>query len=96
MTWNVQRLSLRENNRRRLRRVVEYVERREWETVCLTELKAEDEGVVWLGEDEGRVTVVHSRRAGVLLRGRALDKWIEEGQTMWLEDRVTAVVYGGM
>jgi len=96
VTWNVQRMSLRENNRGRLRRVVEYCERSGWEIVCLTELKTEDVGVVWLGEEETQVAVVHSKRSGVLLRGVALRRWIEEGQQKWMDERVTAVVLGGL
>ena len=54
VTWNVRRLSVRETNRRRLRSVVERVRRERWEMVLLTELTADKEGVVWLGEDEER------------------------------------------
>ena len=54
MTWNVQGLSLRENNRERLLRVLERVRLNDWEIVCLTELRAESSGVLWLGEgDDG-------------------------------------------
>ena len=44
VAWNVRRLSVRETNRSRMR----------WEMVLLTELKADEKGVVWLGEDEER------------------------------------------
>ena len=50
--WNVRRLSARETNRRRLRSVDEWVRQDRWEMVLLTELKADEEGVVWMGEDE--------------------------------------------
>ena len=69
VTWNVQKLSLREENRRRLRRVCEKVEKEGWEIVLLTELTAAGDGVVWLGEGGSRIAVIHSARAGILLRG---------------------------
>ena len=49
VTWNVRRLSVRETNRRRLRSVAERVRQEVWEMVLLTELRADEEGVVWLG-----------------------------------------------
>ena len=45
---------MRETNRRRQRSVAERVRQERWEMVLLTELKADEEGVVWLGEDEER------------------------------------------
>ena len=86
VTWNVQGMSMRENNRNRMRRVVDRITREGWEIVCLTELRAEGEGVVWLGEDECRVAVVHGRKSGVLLRGGALEAWINEGQSKWVNE----------
>ena len=96
VTWNVQGMSVRESNRDRMRRVVDRIVREGWEVVCLTELRADGEGVVWLGEDECRVAVVHGRKSGVLLRGGALEAWISEGQSKWVSERVTAVVFAGM
>ena len=96
VTWNVQGMSVRENNRERMRRVVGKVVHEGWEIVCLTELRAESEGVVWLGDDECRVVLVHGKKSGVLLRGSAMEKWVEEGQSKWMYERVSAVVFGGM
>ena len=96
MTWNVQGMSVRENNRNRMRRVVDRIAREGWEVACLTELRADGEGVVWMGEDECKVAVVHGRKSGVLLRGGALEAWIREGQSKWVSERVTAVVFAGM
>ena len=39
---------------------------------------------------------MHGRKAGVLLRGKALLRWIEEGQQKWINERVTAVSVGGV
>ena len=55
VTWNVQGMSVRENNRMRMRRVSDKIVSEGWEVACLTEIRAESEGVVWLGEDECRV-----------------------------------------
>ena len=96
VTWNLQGMSMGENNRNRMRRVVDRITREGLEIVCLTELRAEGDGVVWLGEDECRVAVVHGRKSGVLLRGGALEAWINEGQSKWVSERVTAVVFAGM
>ena len=96
VTWNLQRVSLREQNRGRLRRVAEWVEQRGWEVVLVTELFGKGEGVIWMGENEHRTALVHGRKAGVLLRGTALLRWIEEGQQKWIYERVTAVLFGGI
>ena len=55
--------------------------------VLLTELRADEEGVVWLGEDEERVVLIHGKKAGVMLRGEALEKWVEGGaaEMVWGE-----------
>ena len=79
-----------------MRKVEDRIFKEDWEVVCLTEMRAEREGIVWLGEDECRVVVVHGRRSGVLLRGGALEAWINEGQRKWVSERVTAVVFAGM
>ena len=89
VTWNLQRVSLREQNRGRLRRVAEWVEQRGWEVALVTEHFGA--GEIWMGENEHRTALVHGRKAGVFLRGIALLRWIEEGQQKWIYERVTAV-----
>ena len=68
VTWNLQRIATREQNRARLRRVVNYVKRNNWEIVLISELKASAYGVIWLGEEEDLTVVIHSRKAGIMLR----------------------------
>ena len=80
VTWNLQNVSMREENRRRLKRVGERAEREGWEIVLIQEISATGDGIVWLGEGENRVAIVHSVRAGIILRGSSLDRWIREGQ----------------
>ena len=64
--------------------------------VLLTELRADEEGLVWLGEDEERVVLIRGKKAGVMLRGEALGKWVEGGQQKWFGERVVADVVGGL
>ena len=95
-TWNVQRLSMRINNRERLRRVVAKIEEEGWEIVMLSEILEERGGVIWLGDEENRVVIVHSEKAAVVMRGEVVQKWIEEGQKCWRGKRMAAVSVGGM
>ena len=95
-TWNVQRLSMRLNNRERLRRVVTMIEEEGWEIVCLSEISVERGGVIWLGEEGSRVVIVHSEKSAVVMRGDVAQKWIEEGQKCWKGKRMAAVSVGGM
>ena len=45
-----------------------------WEVIWVTQLFGEGEGVIWMGENEQRIALVHGRKAGVLLRGTAVLK----------------------
>ena len=47
-------------------------------------------------EDEETVVLIHGKKVGVILRGEALEKWVEGGQQKWLGERVVAVVVGGL
>ena len=49
-----------------------------WEIVLLSEISSDDEGVLWLGEEEERVVVVHAKKSAVVLRGEALEVWVRE------------------
>lgn len=90
-TWNVQRMTLRENNRRRLRRVLDYIERRNWQIVLLSEIKADSNGILWLGEEERLIAVVHSKKTAICLRGGLLKEWISEGKKRSYSERTTSV-----
>merc|ERR1711888_189860 len=95
-TWNVQRLSMRINNRERLRRVVTRIEEEGWELVLLSEILEERGGVIWLGDESNRVIIVHSEKSAVVMRGEMAEKWIEEGQKCWRGKRMVAVSLGGI
>ena len=96
VTWNVQRLSMNQNNRQRLRRVIGRIIKEKWEIVLLSEIRAEEDNVIWFDERDGKVAVIHSKKAAIVLRGETAQIWIEEGQKKWFEDRVVAVVIGGI
>ena len=77
-------------------RVLERVRLNGWEIVCLTELRAESSGVLWLGEGNDGFVIVHSQRVAVVMRGEALRLWRDEGQQKLMDERVVAVVLGGL
>ena len=55
--------------------------------VLSTELKANEEGVVWLVENEERLVLLHEINAGVMLRREALENWLEGGQKKCFGER---------
>ena len=94
VTWNLQGISMRENNRTRLRRVCAWVVNEGWEIVLISEVRAEGDGVIWLGEDDNRVAIIHSRKSAILLRGRWLERWMMDRQRKDFSERTTTVVIG--
>ena len=67
-------LSLRENNWRRLRRVLALIEKKKWEIVLLSETRAESRDVLWLGEEGREMMVVHMEGTVVVLRGNMMER----------------------
>ena len=59
--------------------------------MLVSELRSEDEGVIWLGEREEQMAIIHSKRAGIILQGRSLQKWIEDGERRRYTERTVAV-----
>ena len=90
-TWNQQGLSVHERNRGRLRRVVTHTLREGWEVTLISELRAKTQGVIWLGEGQDQVAVVHSPKSGIILSGSALEAWVEQGQKKSFSERTTSV-----
>ena len=84
VTWNVRRLSVRETKRRRLRSVAERVRQERWEMVLLTVLRADEEGVVWLGEDEESVVLIHAREFVCKWKGARKGEWWSNRDTIRL------------
>ena len=96
VTWNLQRYSLREQNRSRLGGWLSMWSRGNARYCWLRNFFWEGKVVIWMGEDQHRTALVHGRTAGILLRGTALLRWIEEGQLKWMFESVTAVSVGGV
>ena len=96
VAWNVQRMSLVSRVKQKARSVAEYARKCGWDVVLLSEVWAEGEGVVWMGEEEERVAIGHGERAGVLLRGEALKAWSAEGMTRKISPRHVSVKVKGM
>ena len=91
VAWNVQRMSVGTRNKRKAKTVAEEMIKKEWDVILLAEVRGENRGVVWLGEDEKKVVIVHSEKATVMLRGRWLEAWLEEGQKVTYDERVVSV-----
>ena len=95
VAWNVQRMSLVSREKRKARSVAEYARKCGWDVVLLSEVWAEGEGVVWMGEEEERVAIVHGEKAGVLLRGEVLKAWSAEGMRYKISNRHVSVKVRG-
>ena len=94
LTRNLQGISTRERNRDRLRRTVEHARQQGWDVVLVSEMRSEQDGVIWLGEGDEQAVVVHSMRSGVILRGEALKEWIAGKQQKSFAERVTTTQIG--
>ena len=58
--------------------------------VLLTELRADEEGVVWLGEDEERMVLIHGKKAGVMLKGSSRRKWAKLSNFCFFAQKVSS------
>ena len=96
VTWNVQGMSLGTNNKRKLKAVAAYTKKNKWDAVLLSEVRAEDKGTVWLGEDEDLTAVVYTEKAAILLRGHLLKSWCDEGQRCKFDKRTISVKCKGL
>ena len=59
--------------------------------ILLSEIRAERNGVIWLGENDNQVAVIHSEKAAVLLRGELLNLWCEGGRITEYKERCVTV-----
>jgi exonuclease III len=73
---------------------VTYVEKQKWQLILMTEVLAEKDGIVWMGDADNLTAVVHSRRVAIMLRGRKLEEWMDQGQKVWRTERTIAVKIG--
>ncbi|XP_063722275.1 uncharacterized protein LOC134848689 [Symsagittifera roscoffensis] len=60
----------------------------------ISEIRSEQEGIIWLGDKPNQAVVIHSQKCGVLLLGDLLEDWIASGQQKSFSERVTAVQIG--
>ena len=76
VTWNVQRISTREHYRRKLGNLCEHIQREEWEVVLLSELRADESGMVWMGEEERKVGYPRYESEGRVV-WEPFQRWVE-------------------
>ena len=91
ITWNGQRLSMSQRNRRKLKSIAELANKNKWDAVLLSEVNANGQGIVWLGEDENLVAVTYTNKAAILLRGKLLKAWTDEGQETKYNTRTISI-----
>ena len=91
LTWNLQKMSMQVNNRRKLRRFAFYCLRKRHNIVLISEITAETPGAIWLGEGRNSAAVIHSTKCAILLEGAWKQRWIDEGQKKCWDERVTSV-----
>ena len=55
----------------------------------MLELKADGEGIIWMGDAEDHMALIHSQKTGILLSCKSLVKGTEQGQQKWYTERNT-------
>ena len=92
----MQGMSLRALWKRKAKCVAKFAGDAGWDAVLLSEVRADGEVVVWLGQDAGLVAIVQSEKAGIMLRGKLLKRWCEGGQKKKLSRRTVSVKVDGV
>ena len=70
------------------------MEMKKWEVVLLSEIRSEEDGIIWFGEGESLTEAIHSKKAAAILRGAALTKWCEEKKRRIHGTRTTSIKIG--
>ena len=96
ITWNQQKLSMRPNNRRRLREVANWCMIRKWRIVLISEIIADNAGVIHLGEGKRQTVIVHGKKAAIMLSREWAIRWQREGEIKEWGDRVVSVRIGDL
>ena len=91
LTWNLQKMSVQVNKKKKLRRFAFYCLRKRHNIVLMSEMTAETPGMIWLGEGRNSAEVIHSTKSAILLRGAWKQRSIDEGQKKCWGERVTSV-----
>ena len=60
--------------------MAKFVEERGWDAELLSEVRADDVGLVWINQDAELTAIVHSKKTTILLKGELLKQWCEDGQ----------------
>ena len=47
---------------------------------------------MWLGDENGRMAVVHSKTTGIAIQGKALRSWVQDGQRVEHGERTTTII----
>ena len=71
-------MSMGTHNRRKLKAVIEIAKKNKWDVVLLSEIRADSCGVLYLGQDEDLIALIHSERAGIMLRGHLVSNWLDQ------------------
>ena len=96
ITWNQQKLSMRPNNRRRLREVANWCMIKKWRIVLISEIIADNEGVIHLAEGKRQTIIVHGKKAAIMLSREWAIRWQKEGEIKEWGDRVVSVRIGDL
>ena len=96
ITWNQQKLSMRPNNRRRLREVANWCMIKKWRIVLISEIIADNEGIIHLGEGKRQTIIVHGKKAAIMLSREWAIGWQKEGEIKEWGDRVVSVRIGDL
>jgi len=87
---------MRPSNRRRLREVANWCMIRKWRIVLTSEIVADNEGVIHLGEGKRQTIIVHGKKAAIMLSREWAIRWQREGEIKEWGDRVVSVRIGDL
>ena len=96
ITWNQQKLSMRPNNRRGLTEVANWCMMRKWRTVLISEIIADNEGVIHLGEGKRQTMIIYGKRAAIMFSREWAIRWQREGEIKEWGDSVVSVRIGDL
>ena len=62
VTWNLQGISTRDQNRSGLRKAVEHARQQNWKAVMISEIRSDQEGIISLGDIPNQAVVINSQK----------------------------------
>ena len=60
----------------------------------MTEVTAETRGVIWMGDDNNKISIIHHEKTTIILRGEMLNRWIEGKQVKIFSEITTSIKIG--